>query len=366
MNESSSLLLLAVGGGAASMLRGVRAAYGDGARMLAVDTDATSGAPEIPFALIGGGRLAGRGSGGRAAEARQAFLDDPGALDKYLDGIRTAVVVTALGGGTADGATPEILRRLHELGIVTLVYATLPYSFESDIRLRGAEAARGAVERLADAAVILPLDRLAAGTEETLRDARAHAFGTLAAGVTLLWRLLEKPGYIRFTPERLRTLLTEAGPAHFATASAVGDDRVARVLTKLAEMRPSDGETERPVRRVLVGVLAGTDLRLSEIGEIASGVRAAFGDGAELELGTVEDDTAFAGRLAVVVLAFEESAAAREPAAVTPALLALGARSTQNRAAAGTGRFNGTTPTIVNGEDLDVPTYIRRGLTLES
>jgi len=366
MNESSSLLLLAIGGGAAAVVRGIRAAGVPGARILTVDTDAASNVPDVPFLLIGGARLGGHGSGGRAAEARQAFFDDPSALDKYLDGVRTAVVVSALGGGTADGATPEILRRLRELNIVTLAFATTPYPFDSDVRVHGAEAARGAVERLADAAVVLPLEKLASGNPDTVRDARARAFGSLAAGVTLLWRLLEKPGYIHFSSERLRAILADAGPARFATASAAGSDRVPHVLGKLAESYGGGSETERTVRRVLVGVLAGEDLRLAEIGELASGVRAFFGGEAEIELGTVEDDAVFAGRLCAVVLAFEESATAREALPMTPALLALGSRSAQGRSSAGTGRFNGASSTIVGGEDFDVPTYVRRGLTLES
>ena len=129
--ENSSLLLLGVGGAGATTVRGVRRAYGASIRALTVDADASSGtSAETPFVLIGGDRLAGRGAGGLPAEARAAFLDKPDVLDAHLEGVRTAVIVTALGGGTGSGATSEIVRHLSGRGIVTIVFATLPFSFE--------------------------------------------------------------------------------------------------------------------------------------------------------------------------------------------------------------------------------------------
>ena len=113
------------------MVRGIIRAYGPDIRALAIDTDAQAGGSgDIPFLLLGGNRLAGRGTGGQPTSARAAFQDTPTILDTSLDGVRTVVIVTALGGGTGSGATGEILKHLHTLGIATLVFATLPFAFE--------------------------------------------------------------------------------------------------------------------------------------------------------------------------------------------------------------------------------------------
>ncbi len=77
----SPLLLLGVGGAGAAMLRGVLRAYGPDIRALAIDTDAQAGGNgDIPFLLLGGNRLAGRGTGGQAAHARAALLGTPSIL----------------------------------------------------------------------------------------------------------------------------------------------------------------------------------------------------------------------------------------------------------------------------------------------
>ena len=138
----SPLLLLGVGGAGAAMVRGIIRAYGPDIRALAIDTDAQAGGSgDLPFLLLGGNRLAGRGTGGQPTSARAAFQDTPTLLDTSLDGVRTVVLVTALGGGTGSGATGEILKHLHTLGIATLVFATLPFAFEGAERVRIARTA---------------------------------------------------------------------------------------------------------------------------------------------------------------------------------------------------------------------------------
>ena len=114
------------------------------------------------------------------------------------------------------------------------------------------------------------------------------------------------------------------------------------------------------MRTLLVGILAGDDLRLSEVGAVASGLSAAFGLGATLALGTVNDEETFSGRLTVVTLVFDESAiVTRKPAPGTT-------RATpRERALARTDRFRHSDATMWNDEDLDIPTFVRRHLTLD-
>jgi len=362
---SSPLLLLGVGGAGANLVRGVLRAYGPGIRALILDTDSASGLnDDTPFMLLGGNRLAGRGTGGQPASARAAFQDNPSYVDTALEGVRTVVVVTALGGGTGGGATGELLKHLHTLGIATLLFATMPFAFEGDERLRTARTAAGPLEQHADVSVFLPLDDLVANAgTDNMRDAMARGLDTLATGVTLLWRLLEKPGYISLDAERLRAILAGCGRGRFATASAQGPDRVQTVLAALADTPLlKRSESAPPVRSILVGILAGDDLRLSEIGMVVSGLTARYGVNTAVELGTVNDEAAFSGRLAVAVILFEESAAPTRTSRTAGTARPI---SGEHAALAGNGRFRHSEKTFWNEEDLDIPTYIRRSLTLD-
>lgn len=362
-----SLLLLGVGGGGAVLVRGILRAFGPGIRALILDTDAQSGGNgDVPFILLGGNRLAGRGTGGQPSAARAAFQDNPALLDTALEGIRTVIIVTALGGGTGGGATSEIVKHLASRGIASIVFAALPFGFEGEERASAARIALGTIENTADAVVPMPLDALVSDIDN-MKDALARAADTFATALTLFWRLLEKPGYIALDAERLRSAMADSGRARFATASATGPDRADEVMRSISRSRLlMAGGGRAPARSIFMGVLAGDDLRLSEIASVADGVRSLLGRKASFQLGTVNDEATFSGRLVVAVLAFEESAVARNTVETRrTAREAVRSRKNAEAALAASDRFSDSEKTIWRNEDLDIPTFLRRNLTLE-
>jgi cell division protein FtsZ len=353
----SSILLLGIGGSGCIIARNIKRLFGDSLRVLTIDTDAQSGGfSDIPFVLLGGNRLAGRGTGAQPAAARAAFQDSSSILDPYLQSISMVVIVTSLGGGTGTGATSEILKHLHTLGITTLLFATTPFRFEGEERLLIAKKASGPLEQYADVSVIIPLDDLVQGlVNVTLKEALECAAKTMADGITLFWRIIETPGYIRLDAERLRQNLLNSGRARFATVEAEGEDRVNTILAKLGAYKLlREREDSRPVKKILLGILAGEDLKLSEVGQLANSIQAAFGHNAICELGTVEDEANYSGRIAVTLLLFEEKLTSGTKSALAT-----------KRAFAPNNRFVNSEKTFWNGEDLDTPTYLRRQLSLD-
>ena len=364
MNSASPLLLIGIGTAGSSIASGINRAFGDGLRYVLLDTDVVSGQSGGPFTLLGGERLSGRGAGGDVVTGRLAAEESIKTLDEHLEGVRIAVIVTALGGGTGGGATLEAAKHLSARGIPSIVFATLPFAFEGEDRQRNAVSVMSMIEDVANATFLIPLDKLI-GDTDNMEAALKRAIDTMAGGVTLFWRLVEKPGYIRLDTERLRHLLTGAGRGRFATASVQGPGRAAEAIDRLLHTELLTASAA-PVRATLCGILAGNDLLLSEVGKIADGVRSAFG-GTSFDLATVNDEQTFSGRLSVVVMLFESNAKAEESPKGDDV---MGSRRRKPRGpigagSGGRGRFKNAEPTTWNGEDLDVPTFIRKNLNLD-
>ena len=366
MKSDSPMLLIGIGTAGCAIARGVGRAFGEDIRCVLVDTDATSGEAGGDFVLIGGDRLSGRGAGGNIVAGRLAAEVSIRMIDDHLEDVRLAVIVTALGGGTGGGATLEAAKHLAAHGIPSVVFATTPFVFEGDDRQRNSRGVMTMIEDAANATFFLPLDKLI-GDTDTMADALRRAVDTVASGVTLFWRLVEKPGYIRLDTERLRHLLAGAGRGRFAAVTVQGPGRAAEAVDRLmrSEMLAA---SSGPVKSALCGILAGDDLLLSEVGTVADGVRNAFG-GLSFDLATVNDEATFSGRLSVVVMLFE--AGTRAEGGETASGSVMGSR--RRRASkgvlgvgpSGRGRFKNAEPTVWRDEDLDIPTFIRKNLSLD-
>lgn len=363
MTATSSLLLVGVGGAGARMAKRIVDSFPGDIRRLIVDSDAKSAQEDegAAFALIGGERLAGKGSGGDVITARIATEESFAQIKRHLEGVSFAVIVTGLGGGTGCGATLSLLEEFTNLGITSIVFATTPFSFEGEERHRNSRGSISMISERANASFFLALDKLV-GEADYVEEAMANAVNALSSAVTLFWRLIEKPGYIHLDLERIRRLSLNAGRGRFATVRVSGDNRTYHALQELTSSALlADGSHD--VRSIVCGILAGDDLRLAEIGELASGVRAAYGDKAAFEIATVNDESSFGGELCVVLMLFESKVKEEHLAKTSRSRRAKSAKGVLAKPA--TGFPDGSDRTIINGEDLDVPTYARMGLTLD-
>jgi cell division protein FtsZ len=361
-------------------------------RIVCIDTDAIANrdllANTIPCILIGAARLSGNGTGGDSVKGRLAIQDDMHLLHSHLQGVRTAVILTCMGSGTGSGVTPEVISALHDMGVATLCIATEPFGFEGESRKANATRAKAMIEEHVDSFCVVNLDDLFESTGELLINSTIDSSNEiLAAGISLMWRLLTRPGFLSINTERLHNLILHGGTASFGNATAAGLNRTEALISSFRESKLlRSGDSITKARAMLVGILAGADLRLNEIGDIMKTLRDWSKADAQIEMGTVIDP-AFDGRIEVVIFCFESSmipavevkkdasvSNAATPPHIPPAevfQIQPGSakrnktKSKLSPGATGKGKFQNVEPTIHNGQDLDIPTYLRKNIHLD-
>ena len=382
MNTSEAkMILVGVGGGGCRFASAAATRFGPGVQAIGFDTDAVTSRSiaGMRCMLIGATRYDGCGTGGDTVKGRTAAADDAETIKNAIGDVRMAIVVTALGGGVGTGATPQVLAILRSLGIVTLCVATLPFEFEGQERCSAAQRAIPVLEESTDALVILRLDDLYAPDRNApLSEAISAAEGRLGDALTLLWSLVLSPGYISLGPAKLAALLMQsAGRCRFAVASSDGAERASESVSALFRSTMLGASpTFDGVQAVLVGVLAGSDLRLVELAGISGRFRSALPSDCSFNISTVLDER-HSGTIKLVALFFDSIRPQNvaQEAAVDEFQPVGGEQRRPRRrprsdsklaiGASGRGRFQGVEGTILNGEDLDVPTYLRRRITLD-
>ena len=377
--NANDLLLVSIGSAASGVVKRMASRGAFTMRSLLLDTDdgvweGFTPTESVAVSVFGTRRLAGHGTGGDRNLGASALRDDLASILSQIGTPRMVIVLVCCGGGTS-GAVLDLVDALRKNGIVSVVFATTPFSFEgSDRHHNAAELLRG-LRSSADALAQIPLDSLL--DEETRQSAEEVAFERVAeklsAGFGLFQSLLEHPAFLPFDAGRfMQTLLrSPVGSLFcFADATASGEGRAEAVLAEL-DASPRfhhegvDYLTNADV--VIVGVLAGEDLRLCELDTIMRRIRERCSHTKEILLGTARS-SGREGALSVVVLAFSTGHATTGDAHAGDILSAPGKkggkRTRETILGVAPDCFSGVEATIYNGENLDIPTYQRRKIRL--
>ena len=374
-----------------------------GVELIAVNTDlqaldAITGAEKLQ---IGAAITHGLGAGGDPEVGARAAQHDTNRLTAALGNADVVFIAAGLGGGTGTGASPVIARLAKEQGALVLAFVAMPFAFEG--KLRSDQAANG-LEQLkaaADAVICIHNDRLfrILGDNAPATEAFRRANDIIASGVQAIWQLLSRKGLINLDFADLRTTL---GGKHcegiFSHGEGTGPDRAREALKQLLEnpLFVAD-ETLVKAEGVLVSILGGPDLSLSDVQRTVEPITK-LAPRAHIIMGAAIDE-AQRDRISVTVIAATGNVARRP---VTTSITAPSQRSPVNRPSANLtgsapltnkpasqpatavpkenaplkqadlplqpmtrGRFDRDNPTLHNGEDLDIPTFLRRGISLK-
>jgi cell division protein FtsZ len=392
---------------------------------VAIGTDATTLArTRVPRKLLlESKRLRSLGTGGDPARGARAAEENLSELNSLCQGNEIVFVVTGLGGGTGTGVSPVVARVARQAGALVTGFAVLPFTCEGEARALNAARGLEGLKAAADGVICLSNDKVLNLIDEQagVADAFDKVGELMAEGLKAVWRLVNLKGPVELNFEDLCTVLKDRhSECLFAVAEGSGTDRVAEVLERLhAHPLLDEGRDLERADAVLVSVVSGSQLGMAEINRLmadlnerCSRARVAMGVGLSDE---------FAGRLVVTVIASCRGASGRgaatepemsgrsggvadeesdelfprlvdgrnatrnpqsrfvpPPPELSPdRLQQVGTRHRGGRKSSGRlrqeqlplevvskGRFEKGEPTIRDGQDLDVPTYVRLGASL--
>jgi cell division protein FtsZ len=391
------------------------------------DYQALSSSPVQDKVLIGMSVTRGLGAGGDPDLGRQAAEADREKIANVVKECDLVFLVGGEGGGTGSGALPVVAEIAAEAGALVIAFVTMPFSFEGGRRLKQAEEGLRALRQVCDAVIPLPNDVLLqeAAENETVLDSFARADEWIGRGVKSIWSMLFKTGLINLDFATLRQAFQQrGGKTLFGLGEGQGDNAVADAIASL-KMCPllHTPEFSRKADRLLVNILGGTDLTLPKVNELMTAITDQFGRDSHIIMGAVIDE-GLPGRVEVCVIGTSDmggrgiparrpvAAGRQKPAAAAasgagptdqpaatvsaPAASAGGPKPTRaieldlplGRAAGAVGKagkvapvlagqeefgfgevesrghFEKTDRNLFDGQDLDVPTYLRKGIKI--
>ena len=337
---------------------------------VAIDTDTkVLEASTVERAIhVGGTVTNGFSAGGDVELGRQSIEKDSAGIRRQLQQVDLLIIVAGLGGGTGSGAVPVITRIAREAGTLVLCVLSLPFAFEGKPILKKAEDALRRIRTHADAIVRIPNEMMVDRADADLPVEQVLARGRqlMQDAVFALWRLLSQNGICGLDFACIQTMLRNCdGFCHFASAEAEGDGRGEAVAEGILGHRLlHGGKVLGKAAGLIVGLAGGHDLKLGEIETVMNRIQEKLPDDTWVNFG-VAVDPAFGNRLSAIVLVAEQW---KEPL-MDDARRQMGFTFNRRQGelpleTASKGRFANLDPTIHDNEDLDKPTYVRRGIKL--
>lgn len=362
-----------------------------------IDTDAKAlaqhaAAPRLEKHLLAPALRRGLSTGGDPGLGREAAEAAREQLAPLVTGADILFIATSLGGGTGGGAAPVIAELAAETNALVIAFATMPFSFEGSRRARQAEESLHELRGACDAVIPLPNDLLLQQTDdaESATDALRRADEWMLRGVRSIHSILRRPSLINLDLAALRrAFVTRGGKTLYALGTGSGENIVAQTLENL-RMCPllHTPEAARKVDHLLVNIIAGSSVTLPTINELMSAITAQYGRDAHVLMGTsISHDrpdtvqicilgTTDVGTRATSTRRPGARAAAPDPepqpdskkhpqpngGSKTPQQQDefLFAGADQQR-----GTFENSDLNLFEDQDLDRPTYLRRGIKIQ-
>lgn len=413
-DRSIAIKLIGVGGAGSNAVDRLKMENLERLQMAVINTDyqALSSSPVQDKVLIGTSVTRGLGAGGDPDLGREAAEADREKVAAIVKDCDLVFLVAGMGGGTGSGAAPVVAETATEAGALVIAFVTLPFSFEGGRRAKQAEEGLAALRRCCDAVIPLPNDILLQEAEEgeTALDSFARADEWIGRAVRSIWAMMFRTGLINLDFSTLRqAFYHRGGKTLFGLGSGSGENAVTAAIESL-KLCPllTTPEFSRKADRLLVNIVGGTDLTLPKVNEIMTAVTEQFGRDSHIIMGAVIDES-FQNQVEVCVLGttdiggrgvvarrpvtsqknkapsqastsfpFVEAAAGEKPASAPAKGAAPKSESARALAKAKTdqeelfafaevesrGFFDKTDRNLFEGQDLDIPTYMRKGIKI--
>lgn len=425
-DNNIAIKLVGVGGAGSNAVDRLKMDNLDRVQLAVINTDlqALSSSPVQEKVMIGSAVTRGLGAGGDPELGREAAEADRAKIDAVVKDQDLVFLVAGMGGGTGTGTAPVVAEIAVEQGALVIAFVTMPFSFEGGRRLKQAEEGLAALRRVCDAVIPLPNDILLqeAAENESVLDSFARADEWIGRGVKAIWAMLLRTGMINVDFATLRQAFqSRGGKTLFGLGTGTGENAAEEAIKSLKNCPLlTNQDTARRADRLLVNITGGPDLATSKVNELMQAMTDEFGLDSHVIMGATIDES-MKGRVDLMVLGTTDIGArgratvrasapaprqrgaakphapeaqpkapaveGEKPAEAVPAA-SESAKPVAGAAAAAAaaakpgekdktaqdefsfgeiesrGHFENTDRNLFEGQDLDVPTYLRKGIKL--
>jgi cell division protein FtsZ len=291
----TNITIVGVGGGGSNTIARICEEGIVGVNLYAANTDAqhllTLKAPNK--ILLGRRTTRGLGAGALPQVGEEAAREAEEELRKALTGANMVFVTAGMGGGTGTGGAAVVAEIAKEIGALTVAITTIPFGGEGRLRMENAEWGLERLRNVADTVIVIPNDKLLKLVPRlSLNAAFKVADEVLMRAIKGITELITKPGLVNLDFNDVKTIMKGAGVAMIGLGESAGhvDERAQEALDQALSSPLLEVDISNATG-VLINVVGGPDMTISEAEKVAEEVQKKVNPSARILWGAAIDQT---------------------------------------------------------------------------
>jgi cell division protein FtsZ len=369
LRAGAKIKVIGIGGGGGNAINRMIAADLKGVDFLVANTDAQAlQASNAPLKIQLGTKLTkGLGSGGNPEVGRRAALEDTEKIIEALEGADMVFVTTGLGGGTGTGGAPIVASLAREMGALTVAVVTKPFAFEGKRRMMQAEQGLAELSQGVDTVICIPNERLMQFVDKgtSFFEAFRIADDILRQGVQGISDIITITGIINRDFADIKAIMENMGYAVMGTAVASGENRAVEATNRAMASPLLEDASITGAHGILLNITGSNKLTLYEVHEASTIVQKAAAENANIIFGAVHDEMmGDAVKVTVIATGIKSERMGIKPLPTLSPALRTAQQSVKNMMARKeklpVQEPQPNVTTEIQGDDLDVPAFIRR------
>jgi len=287
--------VIGVGGAGISLVDGLRFDNFDFVDNLIIDSDIKEVSESLASQKLSFGRrhTRGMGTGGDVNLGKRLAEEEKDKIRKELEGVDLIFLLAGLGGGVGGGAAPVVARLAREHGAVVFAFTPLPFSWEKT-RHAQAEECLSELRKHANAVVPLPNDSLLqiGGEESTALECFAEAGRNVSRGIAAICNIVFKKGMIDVDFSYLRKVFSgRGGRTLFGYGKGHGQEALREALRDLLVCPMLHmPDVSKAADVLLIFIQGGTSLSMSGLQAVSKEIRDSFKAGEDVVFGAHVDE----------------------------------------------------------------------------
>ncbi len=310
--QAAKIKVVGVGGGGGNAISSMINEGGiEGVEFVAINTDAQAllhNKAEIKVQL-GDQLTKGLGSGGDPEMGRQAAEESREKLKDELGNADMIFITCGEGGGTGTGASPIVAEVAKESGALTVAVVTKPFDFEGSPRRRSADDGIERLKENVDTLIVIPNQRVLQVIDKktSIIDAFQRIDTVLHQAVKGIAELITLPGLINVDFADVKAIMQSSGNAIMGMGIGSGDKRAITAIRQAISSPLLDTSIEG-AKGILLNIVGGSDLSMSEIDEAATMISKSVDPDANIIFGAAIDEKLIDQiKITVIATRFDEN-----------------------------------------------------------